>query len=287
MSNIYQKIKYISSLGEIDFKNSEPIILQSITGLSETKAEHTTTKYINQDGEKYEKSNLNKKEIVIKFLLIGNSHEDYINYRNKILRVINPKAGEGELIYSYGDIQRSIKLVPDESPTMPIKSNTKFAECEVVLLAHDPYMKDVMEYGEEICTWVGGMSFKFSLPLSFKKRGETKQNIYNNGHVETPIKIYFKGPANNPCVINHSTGEFIKVNRELTSDDTLIINTEFSNKTVEIERNGVRTNAFNYIDLDSTFFKLRVGDNLIEYTTENNLTPQSVEIRYRNRYIGI
>ena len=90
-----------------------------------------------------------------------------------------------------------------------------------------------------------------------------------------------------PCVINHATGEFIKVERTLTTDDTLYITTEFGNKKVEIERNGVRNNAFNYIDLDSTFFQLKVGDNMIEYTTDNDLEPQSVEIRYRNRYLGV
>ena len=49
----------------------------------------------------------------------------------------------------------------------------------------------------------------------------------------------------------------------------------------------MRQNAFHYIDLDSTFFQLQPGDNMIEYTTDNELEPQSVEIRYRNRYIGV
>ncbi|KXA13728.1 phage distal tail protein, partial [Clostridium perfringens] len=138
-----------------------------------------------------------------------------------------------------------------------------------------------------ISTWVGGWKFKFKLPFSFKKRGKSQKNVYNDGHIETPVEIIFKGPALNPSITNSTTGEFIKVDRELTTDDILYIKTNFGEKKVEIERNGIRENAFHYIDLDSTFFNLELGDNLIEYRTENDLEPQSVEIRYRNRYIGV
>lgn len=154
------------------------------------------------------------------------------------------------------------------------------------IVCPNPFWKDIV-IGDQISTWIGGWKFKFKLPFKFKQKGEPKKNIFNDGHVETPVEIIFKGPAVNPKVLNSTTGEFIKVDRTLTSDDTLYITTEFGNKKVEIERDGVRANAFNYIDLDSTFFKLKVGDNTIEYSTQNELEPQSVEIRYRNRYLGV
>lgn len=284
---MFQNIKYINNIGEIEFSNKSPIILQSISGLGDVKVNNTSTKFVNSDGEKYENSTLDKGEIIIKYAIVAKSIEEYMDIRDRMLKVINPKLGESTLEYRYVGKERTIKVVPDNTPSMPIKSNKKITECEIVLLAHDPYMKDIYETGEEISTWIGGMPFKFSLPFSLKKRGSTKKNIYNDGHVETPVKIYFKGPAVNPKVINNTTGEFIQVIRELTADDTLIINTEFGNKTVEIVRNGVSTNAFHYIDLDSEFFNLQVGDNLIEYSSDNEINPQSVEIRYKNRYVGV
>ena len=61
------------------------------------------------------------------------------------------------------------------------------------------------------------------------------------------LKIYAILNENiNPKILNSTTGEFIQVNRELTSEDTLYINTQYRNKKVEIERNGVKINAFNY-----------------------------------------
>lgn len=86
---------------------------------------------------------------------------------------------------------------------------------------------------------------------------------------------------------NLTTGEYVQVNRTLTSDDVLFINTAFRNKIVEIERNGIREDAFDYIDLGSTFFSLQLGDNLLQYSTQNDLNPQSVIIRYKKRYLGV
>ncbi|WP_235840791.1 MULTISPECIES: phage tail family protein [Clostridium] len=283
-----QILKFISIMDEsIEFSLSKPFLLKSIEGLNDVGANHITYKGINQDGEKYRSTSIEVREINIKFIIVANNSNELLQLREIINKVFNPKLGEGKLIYTYGNIKREIKCVTDGTAKMQIKGNKRYCEGEINLLSYDPYWKDIIKESEIIATFIGGWRFKFRLPFKFKQRGEAKKNIINQGHVDTPIEIIFKGPALNPCVINNKTGEFIKVTRELTSDDILYITTEYGNKKVEIERNGVRSNAFNYIDLDSTFFQLKVGDNMIEYTTDNNLEPQSVEIRYRNRYLGV
>lgn len=282
-----QLIKFINSRNEeIILSNIKPFLLQGIEGLSDNQTRQVTYKGIRQDGETYKYSEIEKKQLTIKFAILAETSKELMDLRDDIIRVFSPKIGEGTLIYSYEGIERKLKCVAEGSPAIKLEGGSIVCEGQVILLAHKPFWEDIYEIGEQITTWIGGWKFKFRLPFKFKTKGETKKNIFNSGHVETPIEVIFKGPAVNPSIINHTTGELIKVNRTLTSDDTLIITTAFGNKKVEIERNGVRTNAFNYIDLDSTFFSLEVGDNLIEYTTES-LEPQSVEIRYRNRYLGV
>ena len=151
----------------------------------------------------------------------------------------------------------------------------------------DPMFQDVLQTGDSIATWIRGWKWKFTLPFKMKERGEPQKNIINTGHVETPVEIYFHGPAVNPSIKNITTGETIRIIRELTTDDVLYINTGFRQKKVEIIRNGTRTDAFDYIDLSSRFFSLQVGDNVIEYASENGLAPQNVEIYYKNRYLGV
>jgi phage-related protein len=108
-------------------------------------------------------------------------------------------------------------------------------------------------------------------------------NIVNKGDVQTPVRIEFKGPATNPKISNRTTGEYIQVRRELAYGDVLIITTDFGAKRVEI--NG--QNVFNWIDLDSSFWQLQPGDNIIEYTSDVPVEPAAVLISYRNRYVGV
>lgn len=258
----------------------EEYILKSITGLDSLDNEINTYKGVNMDGSIVSNMNVAEREVSVTGMYV------YDNVlRKKLLRVFNPKL-KGTLYCIDKDTEEEKYIECCIEATPIIKSNGYLQEFVVDFICPDPYLKSIIN-GEIISTWIGGWKFKFKLPFRFKQKGESKKNIYNEGHVETPVEIIFKGPALNPKITNLTTGEFVKVDKELTSDDTLYITTGFGNKKVEIERDGVRQNAFNYIDLDSTFFQLITGDNLIEYSTENQLEPQSVEIKYRNRYLGV
>ncbi|MGY5237927.1 phage tail family protein [Clostridium tertium] len=280
-------IIYKNSEGEIiELGNKKPILLEKIEGLSSVKNNIYSSKSIGSDGVVVSNESLDVKDVSIQICIVSNDILENEKKRADILRIFNPK-NQGKIIYKNSLFEREIDVRIENSPKFSKSLNGKIQRCVIDFISPIPYLNDIYYSGEIISNWIGGWKFKFTLPFRFKQKGESKKNIYNSGHVETPVEVIFKGPALNPCIINNATGEFIKVIRELSSDDILYITTEYGNKKVEIENNGVRRNAFNYIDLDSTFFQLKVGDNMIEYTTDNDLEPQSVEIRYRNRYLGV
>lgn len=282
-----QQVTFINKLNEsITFSINKPFLLASLDGFSSVTAEINSIKGYSQDGSTYNSTFLDSRQLVIGFSLLADSKEDLMLFRDRVIRVFNPKLGEGELYYSYAGVERKIKCTPESVPKISLISRKRDCVGEVVLIAHNPYFTDVDEKLIELTTWTGGLNFPLNLPFSLKQKGENIKNIYNDGHVDTPVEIIFKGPAIDPRIENKTTGEFIQVNRELTSEDTLYITTEYGNKKVEIERNGVRDNAFNYINLNSTFFSLELGDNLIEYSTKS-LEPKGVSIKYYNRYLGI
>lgn len=256
--------------------------LIKIEGIESSDYELNIEQYTQYDGGYIKKKRVLPRDIsiLLDYINIANANTE----RQKLIKFFNPKQ-KGLLTINYCGIERYISYEVEKFKDLR-ENLFESLTFNINLVCPDPYFKEYV-VGELISTWIGGWKFKFKLPFKFKTKGETKKNILNEGHVETPVEVIFKGPALNPCIINNRTGEFIKVTRELTSDDTLYITTEYGNKKVEIESNGVRRNAFNYIDLDSTFFQLKVGDNMIEYTTDNNLEPQSVEIKYRNRYLGV
>lgn len=281
-----RKLTYINALGvELQLTNSTPFLLQKFD--TSENVNIYNSKGMNQDGASYLGSTLDIRNISLEIAVVGNSEEELINYRNRINSVFNPKLGEGYLIYKDDVKERKVKCIASKIPYFAVVSNV-MNKCLVDLIANNPFWVDIFQENEEIAIWIGGMTFPFRFPVTFAKRTASRKLIINEGDVETPVTITFRGPAANPCIINTATGEYIKVKRVLSNTDTLAICTEFGNKRVDIiDGNGNRTNAFNWIDLGSSFFQLQVGDNVIEYISDNNLVPEGVLIAYRNRYIGV
>lgn len=273
------KLIYTNERGDsIELGQSAPFFVTSIEGFSNVDNIIDSYQSPNQDGESVTNEKLAGRHMVIQGEYYTRDRQDG---RNKLIKVFNPKL-EGILKYINGSFIKEIKCKPEKSPVIS-STNKSTVPYLINLYASNPFWLDDFETSEEIITWIGGMTFPLRLPTAFSMAGGKIINIINDGDVETPIRLEVTGTATNPKVLNRTTGEFIKVNRTLTSDDTLVITTDFGNKRVELNEQ----NVFNYIDLNSTFFNLVVGDNVIELTTEDENDNTNIKISYRNRYIGV
>ena len=279
------RIVFRFSKGEETLVLDEPDFgVTEYSGIEATDYELEKSVNSNFIGERLKRKKVLSRPIEISADYLG-SDELKSDKRQELIRFFSPFSS-GALTVNYLGVEREIEY---EVESFQIESQNvcDMLEFKIELSCMDPMFKDVVQTGESISTWVKGWAWKFTLPFKLKERGEPKKNVFNSGHTEAPLEIYFHGPAVNPKITNLSTKEFIRIKRELTSDDILYINTAFGQKKVEIIRSGVSTDAFDYIDLQSVFFSLQVGDNMLEYTSENGLDPQSVEVRYKNRYIGV
>ena len=135
---------------------------------------------------------------------------------------------------------------------------------------------------------------KFRFPLVFKPNiifstfTDKNHLVTNSGDVPTPVKLLFLGPSINPIITNVTTGKFIKINKNIASNETLEINTGYGKKTVVIiNADGSKSNAFNFIDLNSTFWELIVGDNIITYDADSGAGSAKVYMYFSNRYEGV
>lgn len=264
----------------------KPFKLFKIDGLGGIETDIQTEKAPFQDGETHIDTLLEPRSIPIETGIFAASKEILWQRRRQLVQLFNPKLGPGTLHYKNDLGAWEIKAISDLAPVFPSgpeNQANKFQRALIQLYCPSPFLLDVVETGEEIVTWIGGISFPLKLPSAFSMAGDKIKNIINVGDVATPIKIEIFGTATNPKVKNKSTGEYIKVNRTLLADDALIITTEFGNKRVEL--NG--QNVFNYIDSSSKFFNLQVGDNVIELTTEDVTDDVKVKISYRNRFVGV
>jgi hypothetical protein len=263
--------------------------LMEVEGLESSDYDVNITNNSQFDGGIVESKRISSRSIVFSAEYAGKG--DLSFERGKLISFFNPKK-TGTLIVDCGNSGRKIDY---EVESFKIKQANIYdpLSFSVTLICPDPYFEDIDESQKVIAVWSGGLSFEFSLPLSFKTRNPNKdavvaEEVIVGGHVETPLEIEFQGPAKNPTVTNGTTREFIRVNQELKENEVLYINTAYGNKNVKIFGRGDPINAFNYIDLESTFFNLVPGKNIIEYSNTNEtLTEQKVSIKYKNKYLGV
>ena len=282
-----EKLIFTNSRGQsVELGNEAPFILTEIEGTGSVNVNIQSQKSPYQDGSTYLDNTLEPRPISIEVMLLADTIGEMTENRHRLLKVFNPKLGPGRLVYQLGNIKRKIEAISELAPVFPENKDFKdtMQQGLIQLYCPDPFWLDNFEISEEITTWIGGISFPLRLPTTFAMAGPRIINIVNNGDVKTPVKIEIYGPATNPKITLRETGEFIRIKDTLTADDVVVITTEFGNKRVE--KNG--QNAFNILDLpDSTFFNLQVGDNVIEFTTEDVSNNANAKISYRNRYLGI
>ncbi|KXG09955.1 hypothetical protein AT864_01515 [Anoxybacillus sp. P3H1B] len=274
----------------MELKSSAPFLLQSVDGLGDVDADIQMQKAPFQDGSTYIDSVLQERAISIEIAILTRDTTTLLQQRQYLASVFNPKLGPGKLRYENGETIREIEAVPDGVPVFPSGRENRgpiFQKAMVNLLCPEPFWLDEFSTSEKMSYILGGLSFPLRLGTKFAQRG-FKKVLHNKGDVSTPVTIEFYGPATNPVVWNRTTGEFVRVNRSLGEQDKLVISTEFGNKSVVVENaDGTTTNVFNWIDLESSFWQLVPGENLIEFGSDSDSTKSRVVISYKNRYLSV
>lgn len=280
-----QRVIYTNSRGEsIILGNFRPFLLASIEGTGAVDTDVQMQKAPGQDGSTPIDTLLEPRVLPIEVSILANDKEEVYQYRQQLSRVFNPKLN-GRLRYEYKGGVKEVECLIDQAPVYPTgreNRGNRFQRVLLTLICPNPFWLDEVINEEPMEAFIGLFEFPLEFPTEMGAQGD-KRILTNIGDVETPVKITFNGPAVNPVVRNNTTGQFIKVNRTLGVGDTLVIDTTFGNKRVEI--NG--QNVFNWIDLDSEFWSLQVGDNEIEYTADSGRDEATLMLEWRNRYVGI
>lgn len=284
-----ERLIFTNSRGEsVELKNSAPFLLEKPEGFGSPQARLITSKGVGQDGENYHETLMEGRDIRIEVAILANSNIELFELRRSLNRIFNPKLKEGTLVYENDYGKWDIKAASVQAPV----EGEKFSSSQKMMIhlrASNPFWREIYAKSEEIAVWMGGLRFPLRLPTRFAVKSEPRMNIINKGDIKAPVEIEIVGPATNPKISNRHTEEFIKVNKTLDVTDRLYITTYFGEKRAFIKDNeGVETNVLNWIDLASTMdFGLEVGDNVIEFSSDDELLKARIFIKYRNLYIGV
>ena len=283
-----EQVTFINTRGQsIELSNRRPFLLQSVEGKGDVGADIQTQKAPYQDGASYADSLLQVRSIALNLSVRSSTPEELEGLKQLLTTVFNPKLGPGKLIYSKGATTREIKATVENiiQPVGKENHGLRFQRAVINLLCPSVFFEDIHSENYKLEDFVGNFRFKFHFPVRFATRGDSKI-LLNKGDVPTPIVVEFRGAAVNPKITNVTTGEFIRVNRTIPPGYKLVLETTFGNKRVEIiAPDGVVENGFPWIDPESTFFNLDVGETKFSFITEGG-NPE-VYVEYKHRYLSV
>lgn len=281
---------------EITFDNvggiSEDILLSHIEGLGHPGATSQKSQGVVQDGCDAEDALLDNRVIKLSATIRTKDRERLYQLRRRIFRIINPKTynsktgKRGELLLYYTNDYKTYRIYARVEDSFDFKDRIKNHDKTIIsFLCTNPYLLDENDTLTDIKSSKGGIVFPLALPSTFSQVAFYKE-VNNEGDTDTPLSIIFNGPAINPCITNETTGEYIKVNREIGEREKIVINTESGKETVTLVTPNGTENVYNNIDLNSTFFDLIVGKNLLRYSSDSEITKDTVSVEFANRYTG-
>jgi len=283
------KIIFTNAKGiSVELSDRKPFVLSSVDGKGDVGANIQTQTAPFQDGSTFIDSLLQPRSLSLQVAILSEKINEILTLRQQLASVFNPKLGVGTLTYINGGTQREIQCVSESVPIFPTGQDNKglrFQRVLINLLCPSPFWEDINKDNYKLEDFVGNFHFPFRFPVRFSTRGDGK-TLINKGDVPTPVRVEFRGPVVNPKITNQATGEFIKVNATIPENFKLIIDTTFGNKRVDIiAPDGVVTNGFHYIDLESTFFNLDVGETRFSFITDGG--NAEVYVEYKHRYLSV
>lgn len=290
MARKIEKLTYTNERGEsIVFSHASIYHMNEVNGISDVRNTIYTINSAGQAGDTYLGNRIESREIEIVGSIKERDKGRMQESRRKLIRILNPQYA-ATLTYEYGDFKRVIGCRTDCAPIFSRRAI--FQDFTVQLLCPNPFWRRENETRDDIATWYGCFAFPVEISRGWEigtRKHSLIVNVYNDGDVQTGIRaeLHALGVVKNPSLLNVDTQEFIKLNMTLEAGDVLSISTGYGRKEVTLKRRGIVSNAFRYMDVDSTYLQLTAGDNLFRYDAESNLENLEVSIYHDDLYLGV
>jgi len=290
MARKYEILTYTNERGEsVSFSHASVYHTNEISGISDVRNAIYSINSMGQDGDTYLGNRIESREIEIVGSIRERNKDQMREYRRRLNRVLNPQCA-ATLTYEYGSFKRVIDCKVDNAPVFTRKAI--FQDFTIQLLCLNPFWRKESKTRDDIATWIGALEFPVEIVPGWEigyRQPSLIVNVYNDGDVQAGIRVEFRaiGVVKNPSLLNVDTQEFIKLNYTMESGDTLTVSTGYGEKDVTLKHGGITTDAFRYLDVDSSYLQLSVGDNLFRYSAEANLENLEVSIYHDDLYLGV
>ena len=278
------KVKIVNSNGEelTLTQRENDYQITNIIGLNPPNANIVTTPIVGTDGARFNSAKLETREIVLTVVINGNVAANR-------MRLFNFFPTKDKVKIYYSSPVRSV-FIEGYVSSFEVGLFDQHQTAQIAILCPYPYFKGMDEILLELSSRTSLFTFPFSIetPIPFSEVGEEDGGeIFNSSTVEVGalIRLVFTGAVSTLTITDNRTGEFFKISYSFQADDVVEINTRKGEKSVKLYRDGDEISIFSAVDMDSTFFQLRPGENSFRFTADVDYV--SVYFNFRNEYRGV
>lgn len=278
--NLSKTFRYVNDNGDtLTFEYAHGYLISKPSGIDTVSVNLSQAQGINQVGSTVESKTVQPRPVTISGIIVG---ADQSARKEALMSVIRPDLG-GKL---YAD---DYYLNVHVTATPTIEARDKFAHFQFSLSAPYPYwQKD-----NTVSQALAGIQKMFKFPWYMSKPYRFGQlmvtqfmNIYNGGQLPVPFTatFYAKNDVVNPRIINVTTGETMLINTSMVTGERVVVEITHDRTYVTSSEIG---NIRGALDLDSTFFRLGVGDNVLKPEADLGLDQLDVQINFATEIVGV
>lgn len=278
--------EYESATGKkLIFSIASGYIVSSISGLTSQNVTFQTSTGLRNVGAKVETQVVEANRLSVSGTLKGPATDK----RRRMLQTIVPQE-RGTITI---DGKYKLDVYPQKTPD--IERYLSDPQFNFILYAPFPYWRS----GDGKAIDLLGLTKQFRFPWNISSPNPFRfstftevfyTNVYNGGNVPSKwrAEFYARTDVTGPSIQNMVTGEFVKLNMDLSAGEMVIVDTTGQELSVKhYTATGEESDAFEHLDIDSSPFELVVGDNLLKTDAEQNRTGLSVRIVYNDYVSGV
>ena len=257
-----------------------------IEGLNPPPGTISTSGYAGMDGSYLNNAFIEKRNVVISFEMRGMSIEAR---RHQLYKVVKPS----RYIKIYYKTAGIDVFAEGYVETCEVQNFEQFTTGQISILCPDIYWYSTVSQMAYYSQITGGFTFPFpteETPEPFTLGRYNTNNIMEiiNDGDETGFTLEIEATDNvrSPTLYNADTDEYLQITGDLQAGDIITVTTKTGNKTVTLNRGGVKSNIINRLVSGSTWLTLREGKNRF-YLRGTGLNNLKVKIVHTNVFLGV
>ena len=249
--------------------NSPNYYVTHIDGLTPPPTVVNTATAGTIDGTFFNSARLEQRNIVITLYINGNIEAN----RQQLYKIFPRKTA---CTVYFKNQNRDVKIV-GYVETLDGDLFVQREQIQISIICPRPYWEALSQLYNELSKIIARFEFPFSIvePIPFSEINDVPIAVINNsGDVAcgTIIDIEFTGAAETLKIIDTTEQTFFEIAYTFQAADKVRINTNSGQMGVTLERSGATTNLLNYVSKNSTWFRLKPGQNTFTFTLTTGST---------------